>query len=142
MNPRCRECRLAIAPAVRGSVGYSLYQGDIMSDSARFKPFRERIDASFTMNSQSGIFGALSRVFGRVVPQRNPQIERVERNQDDALANRVASTPVAGISSRNRQYGVPATQGWQATLTYSSQRQRPPTGNGNFVLEEAPQRFS
>ena len=28
-----------------------------MSDSARFKPFRERIDASFTVNSQSGIFG-------------------------------------------------------------------------------------
>ena len=125
-----------LLPGFRGSVGYSLYQGDIMSDSARFKPFRERIDASFTMNSQSGIFGALSRVFGRVVPQRNPQIERVERNQDDALANRVASTPVAGISSRNRQYGVPATQGWQATLTYSSQRQRPPTGNGNFVLED------
>jgi len=129
-----------LLPSFRASVGYSLYQGDIMSDSARFKPFRERIDASFTMNSQSGIFGALSRVFGRAVPQKNPQIERVEASPDDALANRVASTPVAGISARNRQYGVPATEGWQATLTYSSTRQRPPTGNVS-VIEEDPTRL-
>jgi lipopolysaccharide transport LptD-like protein len=129
-----------LLPSFRASVGYSLYQGDIMSDSARFKPFRERIDASFTMNSQSGIFGALSRVFGRAVPQKNPQIERVEASPDDALANRVASTPVAGISARNRQYGVPTTEGWQATLTYSSTRQRPPTGDAN-VIEEDPTRL-
>ena len=125
-----------LLPGFRGSVGYSLYQGDVMSDSARFKPFRERIDASFTVNSQSGIFGALSRVFGRAVPQKNPQIERVEPSGDDALANRVAATPVAGITSRNRQFSVPETQGWQATLTFSSTRQRPPTGSGNFVEED------
>jgi len=129
-----------LLPSFRASVGYSLYQGDITSDSARFKPFRERIDASFTMNSQSGIFGALSRVFGRAVPQKNPQIERVEASPDDALANRVASAPVAGISARNKQYGVPTTEGWQATLTYSSTRQRPPTGNAN-VIEEDPTRL-
>jgi hypothetical protein len=125
-----------LLPGFRGSVGYSLYQGDVMSDSARFKPFRERIDASFTVNSQSGIFGALSRVFGRAVPQKNPQIERVEGSPDDAMANRVASTPVAGITSRNSQFSVPSTQGWQASLTFSSTRQRPPTGDGNFVNED------
>jgi hypothetical protein len=126
-----------LLPGFRGSVGYSLYQGDIMSDSARFKPFRERIDATFTVNGQSAIFGAMTRVFGRAIPQKNPQIERVEASPDDALANRVANAPVAGISSRNRQYGVPSTQGWQATLTYTSSRQRPPTGDGIFVQEDA-----
>ena len=125
-----------LLPGFRGSVNYSLYQGDIQSDSARFKPFRERIDASFTVNAQSGIFGALSRVFGRAVPQQNPQVERVEKSSDDALANRVASMPVAGITSRNRQYNVPETEGWQATLTYSSDRQRPPTGSGTFIYDD------
>ncbi|MDP9200584.1 MAG: hypothetical protein M3P26_01455, partial [Gemmatimonadota bacterium] len=126
-----------LIPGFRGSVRYSLYQGDIMSDSARFKPFREGIDASFTVNGQSGIFGALSRVFGRAVPSKNPQIERVETNPDDALASRVASMPVAGISARNRQFSVPETRSWQASLTYSSNRQRPPTGNG-IVLDDDP----
>ena len=126
-----------LLPGFAGNVRYSLYQGDILSDTARFKPFRETIGASFTVNGQSGIFGALSRVFGRAVPAKNPQIERVEPSADDALANRVLSTPVAGASARNRQFNVPETQSWEATLQYSSSRQRPPTGNG-IVIDEDP----
>ncbi|MDQ6690057.1 MAG: twin-arginine translocase subunit TatC [Gemmatimonadota bacterium] len=122
-----------LLPGFSGSVGYSLYQGDVLSDTARFKPFRETIAANFTLNAQSGIIGALTRVFGRVVPQQNPQIERVEQSPDDALNNRVATTPVAGITQRNRQYAIPDTQGWQAQFQYSSNRQRPPTGGGIVV---------
>jgi hypothetical protein len=122
-----------LLPGFHGSVRYSLYEGDITSDTARFKPFREAIDAGFSINSQSGIFGAISRVFGRAVPAQNPQIERVEASPDDALTNRVANTPVAGVSSRNRQYDIPDSQGWSATLTYGWNRQRPPTGNGIIV---------
>ena len=125
-----------LIPGFRAGIGYSLYQGDVMSDTARFKPFRETINASFTLNAQSGIFGALTRVFGRAVPQNNPQIERAGQSPDDALANRVASTPVAGITQRNRQYSVPSTHGWEATLQYSSNRQRPPTGNGIVINQD------
>ncbi|MEO7822387.1 MAG: putative LPS assembly protein LptD, partial [Gemmatimonadaceae bacterium] len=128
-----------LLPSFRGSVGYSLYEGSILSDSARFKPYRERIDASFTVNSQSGIFAALNRVFGRAVPQGEPSMERVGPSADDAQANAVASTPSAGANVRNRQPGVPATQGWQAQFTFSSQRQRPPTGSG-IVIENDPAR--
>lgn len=125
-----------LIPGFRAGVGYSLYQGDVLSDTARFKPFRETINASFSINGQSGIFGALTRVFGRVVPQKNPGIERVEQSPDDALANRVASTPVAGITTRNRQYSLPESQGWQATFQYTSNRQRPPTGHGIVVNQD------
>jgi len=124
-----------LLPGFRASVGYSLYQGDVMSDTARFKPFRETINASFNVNSQSGIFGVLTRVFGKAVPEKNPQIERPDQSAEDALASRVANTPVAGITQRNRQYEVPQTQGWEANFTYSSNRQRPPTGSG-VVIEQ------
>ncbi|HEY3133440.1 MAG TPA: putative LPS assembly protein LptD [Gemmatimonadaceae bacterium] len=126
-----------LIPGFRGGIRYSLYQGDVLSDTARFKPFREGIDASVTLNAQSGIFGAITRIFGRAIPQKNPQIERVEPSQDDALANAVASTPVAGITARNRQYSIPPTQGWSLSLRYSESRQRPPTGNAT-VLEFDP----
>jgi hypothetical protein len=126
-----------LLPGFNGSVGYSLYEGSILSDSARFKPYRETINLSFSLNSQSGIFAALNRVFGRAVRQGTPSIERVTPSADDAQANAVASTPSAGASVRNRQLGVPATRGWQAQFTFSSQRQRPPTGGGT-VIEHDP----
>ncbi|GAC1456811.1 MAG: hypothetical protein PVSMB1_06570 [Gemmatimonadaceae bacterium] len=122
-----------LIPGFRGNVGWSLYQGDVLSDTARFKPFRETIGAALTLNAQSGIFGALTRVFGRAVPETNPEIETTQPLNEDALANRVASTPVAGVTTRSRQYGVPATEGWHATLQYTSSRQRPPTGNGIVI---------
>ncbi|HLA14532.1 MAG TPA: putative LPS assembly protein LptD, partial [Gemmatimonadaceae bacterium] len=126
-----------LLPSFRGSVGYSLYEGSLLSDSARFKPYRETIDASFTLNSQSGIFAALNRVFGRAVRQPSPSIERVTPSADDAQANAVAATPSAGAFVRNRRLGVPQTRGWQAQFTFSSQRQRPPTGSG-IVIEHDP----
>ena len=126
-----------LLPGFHASVDYSLYQGSVLSDTAKFKPFREGINASFTLNGQSGLIGALNRVFGRAVPNQTPQIERVEQNPDDALASRVTSTPVAGTDLRNRQYGLPTTESWQAQFTFTSSRQRPPTGNG-VVLNQDP----
>lgn len=125
-----------LIPGFRGNVGWSLYQGDILSDTARFKPFRTDIGASLTLNSQSGIFGIFNRIFGKAVPETHPQIEKVEPSHDDALANRVASTPVAGITARQRQFSVPSSQGWQVTLEYTSSRQRPPTGSGNIIDQD------
>jgi lipopolysaccharide export system protein LptA len=125
-----------LIPGFHGGIRYSLYQGDILSDSARFKPFREGIDASLTVNSQSAIFGAFGKLFGRTSAPETPQAG-AGPSQGPALASSVTSPPVAGISSRSRQYNIPDTQGWSATLQYSSNRQRPPTGTG-VVLDNDP----
>ncbi len=119
-----------LLPSFSGSVNYSLYEGNLLSDSARFKPYREGIEASFTLNGQSGIFAAINRIFGRAVRQPTPSIERVTPSADDAQANAVASTPSAGAAIRNTQLGIPRTKGWQAQFSFSSTRQRPPTGDG------------
>jgi hypothetical protein len=122
-----------LLPSFHGSVDYSLYQGDILSDSARFKPFRTRVGAGLTLNSQSGIFGAISKLFGRTAPPTNPQTDGLGGSPDNALSRNVASAPVAGISSRNRQFEIPESQGWSASLQYSWSRQRPPTGNAIII---------
>jgi hypothetical protein len=129
-----------LVPGMRVGVQYSLFEGSPLSDTAHFKPFRTSVDASFSLNGQSGIFAAINRIFGRAVPQGTPQIEKLSPSDDDALAQRVASTPVAGSYTRNRQFSVPETQGWQASFTFSSTRQRPPSGNG-IVLAEDPSIF-
>ncbi|MBA3342465.1 MAG: LPS-assembly protein LptD [Gemmatimonadaceae bacterium] len=125
-----------LLPGFRLGVQYSLFEGSVLSDTAVFKPFRTGIDASFSLNGQSGIFAALTRMFGRAVPQPSPQVERLDRSADDALSQRIASTPVAGSQSRNQQYGMPGTQAWQASFTFGSSRQRPPTGSGEIIDED------
>lgn len=121
-----------LLPGFSLTANYSLFQGVLLSDTAVFKPYRESLSASFTLNQQSGIFAAFSRLFGRAVPQRTPQIERLERTGDDALSQRAGSTPVAGVAARDRMYGMVPTKGFQANFTFSSQRQRPPIG-GNVI---------
>ncbi|MGH9423653.1 MAG: putative LPS assembly protein LptD, partial [Thermoanaerobaculia bacterium] len=126
-----------LLPGFALRVQYSLFQGNPLSDSSRFKPFRTHIDASFNINGNSGIFGALERVFGKAVPNTSPQVETLAQGSDDALAQRVASTPVAGGSNRNNLYAIPETQAWQASFMFTSTRQRPPTGNG-VIIEQDP----
>lgn len=125
-----------LLPGLRLGVQYSLFEGSVSSDTALFKPFRTGINASFSLNGQSGIFAAINRIVGRAVPQPTPQIERLERGSDDALVQRIASTSVAGSSLGNRQFGIPNTQGWQASFTFSSSRQRAPTGNGVIIDDD------
>lgn len=123
-----------LLPGFQASMQYSLFQGSVLSDTSRFKPFRTAINASWSINGNSGIFGALTRIFGRAAPNGTPQVERLNQSAQDALEQRVASTPVAGTSARNGQYAVPNVQNWQASFTFSSTRQRPPTGNATVVV--------
>ncbi|HJQ12875.1 MAG TPA: twin-arginine translocase subunit TatC [Gemmatimonadaceae bacterium] len=126
-----------LIPGFNGSARWSLYQGDLLSDTARFKPYLTGISSNFTLNAQSGILGVITRLFGRAVPPTHPQIETTEPTAEDALANRVASTPVAGITSRQSQFSVPSGEGWSLNLSYNFSRQRPPTGNGVIIDQNA-----
>ena len=106
---------------------YSLFQGDIQSDTARFKPFREGVTAAFTINGQTGIFGAISRLFGHASSPAAAPVS-FEQSEQDQLASRLSSIPVAGTASRASQYAIDDTQGWSSQISFSSNRQRPPIG--------------
>ena len=125
-----------LLPSFRLGVDYSLFQGNPLSDTAVFKPFRTAINASFSVNNQSGIFAAISRIFGKAVPNGTPQIETLQPSPGDAAAQQFASTPIAGTSVRNQQYALPNTRGWQASFTYGYTRQRAPTGNGQVIQQD------
>ena len=122
-----------LLPNFSANLDYSLFQGNVQSDTSKFKPFRTGFNASFNINGNSGVFGALTRLLGRAVPTANPQIERLNPGSDDAMVQRVASTPVAGSAIRSQQSAIPPMQSWQASFVFSSTRQRPPTGNATVI---------
>jgi hypothetical protein len=129
------SARSDLVPGLNLDVGYSLFQGSVPSDTARFDPYRESVALSFAVNRSSGIFAALGRVFGLAGrPSSDPGAAQLEPAQrTDTLARRTVSQPYAGDNPFGRNpiglSGPPAGQGWQASFSFSSTRQRPIVGN-------------
>jgi hypothetical protein len=118
-----------LVPGASFSARYSLFEGDVRTDTARFKPYLENIEASFQLNRRSNIFAALARVFGRPIKNENPELDRVQPTRQDVYAQQVAAQPIAGSSSRRSQYAIPdAHQGWSASFTFSHTHPRPVAG--------------
>lgn len=134
--------RSDLLPGVDFQADYSLFEGDpATSDTAVFKPYRERVGATFSLSRESNPFAVLARLFGRPVNRpATPGLGQRRPSPDEDTERRFANQPVAGSGRRTaQQLVVPPTKGWQASFTFSSARQRPLRGNAN-VIEADPYR--
>lgn len=120
--------RSDLLPGFDLGVRYSLFQGATVSDSAKFSPFREGINASFSFSNTANPFAVFQRIFGRAAPPTAPSTDQIEPPPDDRYARQVASQPVAGRAARNAAFLPTMTKGWEAHFTFSSSRQRPIEG--------------
>ncbi len=125
--------RSDLLPGFDLGVDYSLFQGSVLSDTAKFSPYREAVRASFSINDNSAIVRGLARLFG-VTPR--PASERADpRDPVDPGGGLVSSGDedngmgaTTGIRARSAVTEIPTGQGFQASFTVSSRRQRPPVG--------------
>ncbi|HEX6599326.1 MAG TPA: putative LPS assembly protein LptD [Gemmatimonadaceae bacterium] len=120
--------RSDLLPGFDLGVRYSLFQGSTLSDTAKFSPFREGITASFSFSNTANPFAVFQRIFGKAVPPATPGQARLDETQDDRYARQIASQPVAGRSTRTAAFLPTVTKGWQVSLNFTSQRQRPISG--------------
>ena len=120
--------RSDLLPGLDLGVRYSLFEGSTLSDTAKFNPFREGITASFTFSNTANPFAVFQRLFGKAAAPATPGQTRLDETQDDRYARQVASQPVAGRSSRTAAFLPTVTKGWQVSLNFTSQRQRPISG--------------
>ena len=127
-----------LLPGVDIGVDYSLFEGSTSSDTARFKPYRERITASVQFSDRNNPFAVFTRIFGRAVPPTTPGTDRTRPTPDDRYAREIASQPVAGRASRTAAYLPAIQQGWEASFNFTSSRQRPPGGNPSNIVEFDP----
>lgn len=122
-----------LLPGVRLSLQHSLFQGDnVNSDTAVFSPYLTGVSGGFQLNARRNPFMLLARLFGRAVPADQIASAEIAEPLDDAAARAASVNAVAGSRARQPQMVVPATEGWEASFTFSSNRQRPPRG-GNIV---------
>jgi hypothetical protein len=120
--------RSDLLPGFDLGVRYSLFEGSTLSDTAKFSPFREGITASFTFSNTANPFAVFQRLFGKAVPLTTPGQGQLDETLDDRYARQIASQPVAGRSSRNAAFLPTVRKGWEVSLNFTSQRQRPVSG--------------
>ena len=128
-----------LLPGFDIGVDWSLFQGDPISDTAVFKPYRESIRGSLSLGPASPIVRGLAKLLGiRLADTSSSGAPGSAPPQSTVGASPtfVAGQPIAGsISQIAGQMGVPPGQGWQWSLTYSAQRTRPPTGSGVVTVD-------
>ncbi|MGH7710293.1 MAG: putative LPS assembly protein LptD [Gemmatimonadaceae bacterium] len=124
-----------LLPGFDFSMNYSLFQGSTISDTARFKPFRTGLGASVQLNAKSPILVGLARLLGiRIDTTTRAQAQSARGPTSETNYNQAsrfaADQPFTGSVSRAAPVGaIPSGQGWQASLRYSSNRQRPVSGS-------------
>ena len=135
------SARTDLLPGFDFGVNYSLFQGDPISDTAVFKPYREGLRTQLSLDANSPIIHGLARLLGisvadsasraRQRPRTATQQEGAGRRGQGGFGG--SGDFVAGRSlnqsARSSSLQVPSGQGWRLNLSYTGNRQRPPVGS-------------
>nr|MCU0622661.1 hypothetical protein [Gemmatimonadaceae bacterium] len=122
--------RSDLLPGFDLGMDWSLFQGDVQSDTATFEPFREQVRFSLSLDPQNPIVRVIARSLG---------LSAGGATAAGAQAGPAAGAPAPGANAMDpfrgtmgpvtpAQQMLPTGQGWRASLTFSSQRQRPVRG--------------
>lgn len=124
------SARTDLLPNLDFRMGYELFQGDPLSDTAVFRPFRSDLGVNFSLDGKSGLVALIGRLFGRresiEAPDAADSLTTARRS--DFTQRGGGALSAAGSRARGAPVALPAGQGWQLSLTYNASRQRPPIG--------------
>ena len=128
-----------LLPGFDFSSNYSLFQGDPLSDTAQFKPFRTGMTATFTVGKNSNPFTTLQKLFGHTV---TPDTAPVGSNLNNgnpmtgSTGQGINDLPAtAGSVGSRYPYAINANQGWNLSVSFTQSRSRPITGSNVRVLD-------
>jgi len=116
---------------------YELFQGDPMSDTATFSPYRTDIGISFTMDGSSALVGLLGRLIGIRREIDTDPSTRVNDNSPGSVTSQSRQMNAAGSGARGVQVSLPSGQGWRMNVQYNASRQRPPRGGTQIATDPA-----
>ncbi|MBK6455611.1 MAG: LPS-assembly protein LptD [Gemmatimonadetes bacterium] len=138
--------RSDLLPGFDFGVSYSLFQGDPVSDTARFKPYREGMRGTLSLDGNSPLVRGMARMLGiRMMDEaerrsretrqgQGPGGMQQQRGSGGMGGGLVANRPIQG-SVNQAALQIPSGQGWRVNLSYSASRQRPPTGSNVQSLD-------
>ena len=117
----------ALLPGLSLDVGYSLFQGSVLSDTAKFSPYRESISASMSLNRETAVIRWLAHLLGGSVGSDAGPADAPTQGQGLGGSAVPGTQQVAGASMRQQLASVPVGRGFDAQISLSANRQRPPS---------------
>ena len=123
---------------------YSLFQGNPISDTAVFKPFREEIRTSLRLDRNTGIIQWVAKLFGggafKPAPSNLTATDSLQLRNDPTSTLNGVNRGLNGNQVRPGFGVIPSGQGWNVNLSYSSTRQRRPVGTNLIQLPPVEER--
>ncbi|MBX7118609.1 MAG: hypothetical protein K1X31_06380, partial [Gemmatimonadaceae bacterium] len=125
--------RSDLLPGFDLGVDYSLFQGNYLSDTAVFKPYRESVRASFSLDANSGLVRAVGRLVG-YEPSRpaDPAARGRQADLDGGMTSSMGAQQglgaITGTRTRGMVQEIPTGQGFTASFNITANRQRTPVG--------------
>jgi hypothetical protein len=121
-----------LLPGLSLDIGYSLFEGSVLSDTAKFSPFRESISASMQINRQTPFIRWILGRFG-VGSDASVPPDALDAATGQFGQGMGSSQQIAGAGMRQQLSAVPSGRGFDASISLSANRQRPPGGDGRVV---------
>lgn len=115
-----------LLPGLSFDVGYSLFEGSVLSDTAKFSPYRESISASMQINRQTPFIRWIARLFG-VGSGTASAPGALDVTSGQFGQGMGSSQQIAGAGMRQQLSAVPTGRGFDASISLSASRQRPPS---------------
>jgi hypothetical protein len=123
---------------------FSLFQGNPISDTAQFKPFREEIRTSLRLDRTTGVVRWVTRLFGggefKPAESNFTSVDSMQLRNDQNGGLQGVNRGLNGNQVRPGFGAIPSGQGWSLNLSYSSTRQRPPVGANLIALPPVEER--
>lgn len=135
------SARSELLPNLDFRMGYSLFQGDPMSDTAVFKPYRTELGVNFALDGRSSLVALLGRLVGlRRAIERPQDADSATRARRSDFSQQRGSMSAAGGGARGPMMALPSSgEGWRLSLTYNANRQRPFVGGDTIAFDPAVQ---
>ncbi|MES3032770.1 MAG: putative LPS assembly protein LptD [Gemmatimonadota bacterium] len=123
---------------------FSLFQGNPISDTAVFKPFREEIRTSLRLDRTTGVVRWIAKRLGvgefEAAPSNLTATDSMQLRNDQNSGLQGVNRGLNGNQVRPGFGAIPSGQGWSVNLSYSSTRQRPPVGANLIQLAPVEER--
>ena len=135
--------RSDLLPGFDFGVDYSLFRGYILSDTAKFDPYREAVRATFSLNQGMSLVRGIARLLGANVPAGakpapgGPPVQQQPPIDGNDSSSRGGLGAMTGTRARSSISEIPSGVGFQASFTFSSSRTRPAVGGTTYTPDPA-----